>query len=244
MGARVRTGAAFLALLGLGVILVTAILQHTIKPQPVVGGGWKQWLLTPPIGLALFGLAAKRGWGRWLGIAIGITVLPWGMVLTFDPLLSSWQGYAMLGAALLLIVSLVGRAMVGLYEAHGSGSWTGPRMRWLRWAMIGNMASVLGLLLFVAAYDFQPGSYFLLFLALMAGLVIGILFLANQLTIGLLLVWLCCVLLIPVGVLFVRASTRDTGEALLFLVMFLPGVVTGWATAFVFGRPVWRYLRA
>ena len=66
----------------------------------------------------------------------------------------------------------------------------------------------------------------------------------RQKTAGLLLVWLCCLLILPVGVFFVQASAADVAEATLFATMFLPGVVTGWATGFVFGRPVWRYLRS
>jgi hypothetical protein len=31
---------------------------------------------------------------------------------------------------------------------------------------------------------------------------------------------------------------------MLFGAIFLPGVLTGWASLFAFGKPMWRYLRA
>jgi hypothetical protein len=117
-------------------------------------------------------------------------------------------------------------------------------MRWLGWTVIGNLASVLTLLLFVVAYRFRFAWHMALLGAVMAGLIAGVVLLARRLTAGLLLVWLCCIAIIPIGAMFFMSEATSAGEALLFAAALLPGALTGWATVFVFGRPLIRFLRS
>jgi hypothetical protein len=80
--------------------------------------------------------------------------------------------------------------------------------------------------------------------ATMAGLIAGVVLVARQLTAGLLLLWLCCIAIIPVGAVFVLSEATGVGDAFLFAAALLPGALTGWATVFVFGRPLIRFLRS
>jgi hypothetical protein len=144
-----------------------------------------------------------------------------------------------------LLAALAGRAMARRYEGSAkSADWFGPRMRWLGWTVIGNLASVLTLLLFVVAYRFRFAWHMGLLGATMAGLIAGVVLVARQLTAGLLLLWLCCIAILPVGAVFVLSEATGSGEALLFAAALLPGALTGWATVFVFGRPLVRFLRS
>ena len=76
------------------------------------------------------------------------------------------------------------------------------------------------------------------------GLVVGVLLLGFQKTIGLLLVAVSCVLFVPAGTYFVWKEASYTGEVYLFAATFLPGVIAGWACLFAFGKPIWNALRA
>ena len=81
-------------------------------------------------------------------------------------------------------------------------------------------------------------------LALLAALLVGVLLLARQKTVGLLLVVLSCMLFVPAGTFFVWKEASHTGEVYLFAAAFLPGIIAGWACLFAFGRPMWWALRA
>jgi hypothetical protein len=241
---RVRTIIAVAALLVLGALLVAA-MGSVFTP----GGESRRplWLLLVPLILSIAGLVTDRFWARWLGLAIAIAVLPWAFVITFvpEPGLPVPAGAGALAAAVALLAALAGRRMAARYEGKvKSIDWFGPRMRWLGWTVIGNLASVLTLLLFVVAYRFRFAWHMALLGAVMAGLIAGVVLLARQLTAGLLLVWLCCIAIIPVGAMFVLSEATGAGEALLFAAALLPGALTGWATVFVFGRPLIRFLRS
>lgn len=149
------------------------------------------------------------------------------------------------GASLVLLLSLSGR---GMYERYEGGSksvdWSGPRMTLVRWTIICNLASVLAFYLFVVAYDYRIEWHILIPASLLLGLILGVLLLARQKTLGVLLIAICCGCFVPAGGYFVWKEASYAGEAILFGAVFLPSVFTGWASLFAFGKPMWRYLRA
>jgi hypothetical protein len=228
-----------LALLGLGGLAVTQRLGASpLDPGLVLA---TRWLLVP-LGLTIIGLALERMWGRWLAIAGAVAVLPWAAFLTFGMpagTILRRQAALALAASLALILSLSGRAMVGRYEGRGAGDWTVPRMGLVRWTIILNLASVLHLFLFLVAYRYTIAWHAVIPAGLLAGLLSGVLLLARQKTVGLLLVALSCVLFVPAGTYFVWREARHAGELYLFATLFLPGVLAGWACLFAFGRHLW-----
>lgn len=149
-----------------------------------------------------------------------------------------------LAASLLLLVSLSGQAMLRRYEGKEKMDWSGPRMGLVRWTIIFNMASVLGLVLFVALYRYAIEWHVAIPAILLCGLVVGVLLLGFQKTIGLLLVAVSCVLFVPAGMYFAWKEASYTGDVYLFAASFLPGVIAGWACLFAFGKPIWNTLRA
>jgi hypothetical protein len=181
-----------------------------------------------------------------MALAAGIAVLPWATALTLGP------DYGMpvtrptiaLIASLLLIASVTGKVMFEGYEGRAhTVDWNGRRMSLVRWTIICNLASALALYLFVGAYDYSIKWHLTVMAALLLGLVVGVLLLAHQRTIGLLLVALCCVCFVPVGVDFVWTEATYAGEAILFAAVFAPGIITGWASLFVFAKPLWEAVR-
>ena len=240
---RVRQAIAILALLSLGGIIVT-LERGAYGVDPRLAGTIR--LLLIPLGLTIIGLPLEKVWSRWLGLAGAIAVLPWALVLTFGlprgaPLM---QQTIALAASLLLLGSLSGRAMFERYEGKSATDWHGPRMGLLRWTIILNMASALGLFLFVGMYQYAVEWHVAIPAALLASLVLGVLLLAKQKTAGLLLVALSCILFVPAGTFFVWKEASYTGEIYLFAAAFLPGIAAGWACLFVFAGPLWRALRA
>ncbi len=129
-------------------------------------------------------------------------------------------------------MSLPGRAMFERYEGKAKMDWSGPRMGLVRWTIILNIASALGLSLFVALYRYTIEWHVAIPAVLLLGLVV------------LLLVAVSCVLFVPAGTYFVWKEASYTGEVYLFAASFLPGVIAGWACLFAFGKPIWNALRA
>ncbi|MDH3297361.1 MAG: hypothetical protein OEM96_03630 [Gemmatimonadota bacterium] len=239
----VRKAAALLALASFGGLILTLERgSYGVNPRLVVV---TQALLVPLV-LTMIGLALEKVWSRWLALAAAVAVLPWAVVLTFGlpggvPLV---QQTIALVASLLLLVSLPGRAMFERYEGKSRMDWTGTRMALVRWTIILNLASVLGLILFVGLYRYQIEWHIAIPAVLLAGLLAGISLLGFQKTVGLLLVAVSCVLFVPGGTYFVWKEASHTGEIYLFAASFLPGVITGWACLVAFGKPIWRTLRA
>ncbi len=147
-------------------------------------------------------------------------------------------------ASLLLLVSLPGRAMFERYEGKSKMDWSGPRMGLVRWTIILNIASVLGLVLFVSLYRYRIEWHAAIPAILLFGLMVGVLLLGFQKTIGLLLVAVSCALFVPAGTYFVWKEASYTSDVYLFAVSFLPGVIAGWACLFAFGKPMLNTLRA
>ncbi len=239
----IRKIVAILALAALGGLIVTLERgSYGVNPRLVV----VTRVLLLPLVLTMIGLALEKTWSRWLALAGAVAVLPWAIVLTFGlpsgaPLM---QQTIALVASLLLLVSLPGRAMFERYEGKARMDWSGPRMGLVRWTIILNIASVLGLFLFVGLYRYAIEWHMAIPVVLLCGLVVGVLLLAFQKTIGLLLVGVGCVLFVPAGTYFVWKEASYTGEVYLFAASFLPGVIAGWACLFAFGEPIWKALRA
>lgn len=203
------------------------------------------WLLLVPLAVTIGGLAGEAFWSRWLALAAGVAVLPWAVALAVTPAYghSALPRALLLASSLLLLVSLTGRSMFARYEGRVRGSaWSGRLMGLVRWTIICNLASVLALYLFVVAYDYEIAWQFTILASLLGGLMAGVLLLAKGRTVGMLLVALCSACFVPVGSLFIWQEATYAGEAVLFAAIFLPGVVTAWASLVAFGRPIWRFL--
>jgi hypothetical protein len=241
---RLRTGVAITALATLGGLIVAS----RTSGQPVSNDRFvvAMWVLLAPLLITMIGLVCGAYWSRWLGVAAGIAVLPWASVFALAgglgvPIMRSRVALA---ASVLVILSLLGRGMFERFEGRAARvDWGGHRMTLVRWTIICNIASILALYLFVAVYDARIAWHFMIPALLLLGLVLGVFALAHGKTAGLLAVALCCILFVPAGGYFVWQEARYAGEAILFIIVFLPGVLTGWASLFSFGGPIRRYLR-
>lgn len=236
--------------LAVAALIVFAALIVTSNPRDPHGGYARlsvaMWLLLVPLAVTILGIIRQAYWGRWLALAAGVAVLPWASAVLIGPRYGMPVERPMLalGAALLLLSSLLGRSMFERYEARArSADWSAKRMALVRWTIVFNIASVLALYVFVAAYDYRIDWHLAIPASLLIGLLIGVVLLAHQRTIGLLLVALCCVLFVPAGSYFVWQEASYAAEAILFAAIFLPGVLCGWATLLAFSKAIWRYLR-
>lgn len=231
------------ALLALGGLIVTLERgAYGVNPGLVIATR----ALLLPLGVTIIGLALEKHWGRWMALAAAVAVLPWATYLTFGlpPGVPLMQQTIALIASALLLVTLLGRAMSERYEGRAPKDWSGPRMGLVRWTLILNLASALGLFVFVAVFGYSIAWLIVVPAVLLVGLVVGVLLLARQKTMGLLLVALSCVLFIPAAAFFVWNESSWAGGAHIFAASFLPGLLAGWACLFAFGRPVWRALRS
>lgn len=239
-----RKALAVAALVTLGALIVTA------NPRAPHGGYEKlavaMWLLLVPLVITIGGIIREAYWARWLALAAGVAVLPWAGAILLGPRygMPVLRPTLALGAALLLLSSLPGRSMFERYEARArTADWSAQRMTLVRWTIVFNIASVLALYIFVAAYDYRIDWHLAIPASLLIGLLVGVILLAHQRTIGLLLIALCCLCFVPAGGYFVWQEASYAGEAILFAVVFLPGVLSGWATLLAFSGAIWRYLR-
>lgn len=232
------------ALLALGGLIVTLERgAYGVNPGLVVATR----VLLVPLGVTIVGLALEKHWGRWMALAAAVAVLPWAIYLTFGlpPGVPLMQQTIALVASALLLVTLLGRSMFERYEGgRAPTDWSGPRMGLVRWTLILNLASSVGLFVFVAVYRYRIEWHVAVPAVLLLGLLAGVLLLARQKTAGLLLVALSCVLFVPAGAFFVWKESSWAGGAHIFAASFLPGVLAGWACLIVFGRPVWQALRS
>ena len=202
-------------------------------------------LLLLPLAWALVGLLLRRPAGRWLGLAVGIAVLPWATAFALGPSYGAptWPGWVALGASLTLLVMLTGRSMFEAHEGRMGVDWSGFRMGLLRWTLIFNAASAFALYLFVMAYDPDLGGFVVVGAWLLLGLVLAVWLLAHQSTFGLLILAACCIAFVPLGIFFLGREAHSPAEAWLLVAVFLPGVFMGWASLIAFGRPMLRFLR-
>ncbi len=241
---RLRTSIAVAAMAALGALIVwSGPAGDPMGNDRFIAA---MWVLLAPLLATIVGLIRGVYWSRWLAIAAGLAVLPWAaaFALTPGPGIPMVRATIALTASLLLITALLGRSMFDRFEGRARGTdWSGRRMTLVRWTIICNLASILALYLFVSVYQARVAWHFLIPATLLAGLVFGVLALAHGRTAGLLGVALCCILFVPAGGYFVSQEARYGGEAILFVLIFAPGVLTGWASLFAFGGPIRDYLR-
>jgi hypothetical protein len=242
----IRRFLAVVALVALGCLALLLTTRSTGGPPGGERLGFAIVLLLLPLGWAIVGLLMRRAAGRWLGLAVGIAVLPWAAAFVLGPSYGkpTWPQWVAMAASLTLLVALTGRTMFEAHEGRSEVDWSGARMGLLRWTLVFNTASAFSLFLFVMAYDADFGSFLALGAWLLLGLVLGVWLLAHQKTVGLLVLAFCCVAYLPLGALFLSREPHSTPEAWLLVAVFLPGVLTGWASLIAFGRPLLRFLRS
>jgi hypothetical protein len=235
---RLRSALAVFALATLGMLVLLLAPRAGDGPPGSERLGIAIFLMLLPLGWALVGLVLRRPAGRWLGLAVGIAVLPpsYGA--------ATWPGRVALAASITLLLALTGRGMFEAHEGRLEVDWSGVRMGVLRWTIIFNAASAFALYLFVMAYDANLGGFVAVGAWLLLGLVLGVWLLAHQKTIGLLILATCCVAFLPLGIMFMEREAHSPEEAWLLVAVFLPGVVMGWASLVAFGRPMLRFLRS
>lgn len=243
---RLRIALAAIALAGLGALALHLAPRAEHGPPGSERLGVAVLLLLLPLVWALVALVLRRPAGRWLGLAIGIAVLPWATAFTLGPSYGApvWPGRLALAASLILVVTLTGRRMLEACEGRQAIDWSGFRMGLLRWTLIFNTASAFSLFLFVMAYHADFGSFVVVGAWLLLGLVSGVWLLAHQKTVGLLVLAACCVAFLPLGVLFLSRESHSPAEARLLVALFTPGVLLGWTSLIAFARPMIRFLRA
>jgi hypothetical protein len=236
---RVRIGVAFGALLAFGWLLYGGRLAEPGAVSPAEGLG----LLGLPLALAVAGLLGSAWWGRWLPLAGALAVLPWATAFLIGPSYgASRLGPLVAGVAgVALLAALTGPTMFRRFEGR-TPEWRGRPMTVVRWAIVTNLASMLVLLAFVAAYDARARGPIMLLGGLLALLTVGVLLLARRRTVGLLLVAISCLAFLPAGGWFVAREAASAGEAVLFAVATLPGVLAGIATLIVFRRGLFHLL--
>ena len=246
MNYKIRRMLAVVALVALGSLALLLTPRSAAGPPGSERLGVAIVLLLLPLGWAIVGLLMRRPAGRWLGLAVGIAVLPWAMAFVLGPSYGkpTWPQWVALAASLTLLVGLTGRTMFEAHEGRAEVDWSGARMGLLRWTLVFNTASAFSLFLFVMAYDADFGSFVAVGAWLLLGLLLGVWLLAHQKTIGLLVLALCCVAFLPLGSLFLSREPHSAPEAWLLVAVFLPGVLTGWASLIAFGRPLLRFLRS
>lgn len=243
---RLRSAMAVLALATLGALALFLAPRGGEGPPGSERLGIAILLMLLPLVWALVALLLRRPAGRWLGLAVGIAVLPWATAFTLGPSYgaSTWPALVALAAALMLLLALTGRPMFEAYEGRQEVDWSGFRMGLLRWTIIFNAASAFSLYLFVMAYDADLGGFVAVGAWLLLGLVLGVWLLAHQKTFGLLVLAFCCIAFLPLGTLFLSREAHSPAEAWLLVAVFVPGVLMGWASLVAFGRPMLRFLRS
>lgn len=243
---RLRTVMAVAALVALGALALRFAPRAGSGPPGSERVGMAILLLLLPLAWAAVGLVLRRAAGRWIGLSVGVAVLPWATAFAIGPSYGAptWPAWVALAASLTLLLTLTGRRMFDAHEGRLDVDWSSPRMGILRWTIIFNAASALALYLFVMAYDADLGGFVTVGIWLLLGLLLGVWLLAHQKTFGLLILAACCVAFLPLGTLFLQREAHSPEEAWLLVAVFLPGVLMGWASLIAFGRPMLRFLRS
>ncbi len=173
--------------------------------------------------LAIFGLATNRAWGRWLGLAIGVSglalttsflvlrIFRWGS--SFD---ASFVG-TMAGLAFLSVL-LFGAKMREHFGARGNPFRSaGRRATLLSGAMIFSLASVPTLWALGCAGPHSAGAFRIVALVASLFLVMGVLLLVRQRTAGLIAMFFGGALSLGLAVFIVVVSGGPSGGPVLSL---------------------------
>ncbi len=232
-----------------GGLLTFAALIVTLRPITPRGApdrfALAMWGLLVPLAVTTAGVLREASWARWLALAAAVAVLPWALVLTVAPLgLPLGPQVVALAASLAILLGLAGPSVSRRFEGRSARvDWRSGRMALVGWTIVANIASMLTLYLFVVAYDYRVEWHLVVPVALLGLLLLGVVALGRGKTVGILVVALSSLGLLASGAYFVSTEARYTGEGILLGLAFLPGLSTGCAVLFAFGRPMWRYLR-
>jgi hypothetical protein len=221
------------------------------------------WIQVGVFGGAAVALATGRWWGRFLPLSIA-----WSFILSLLhsgglglPRLNTWLG-------VILLLCLSGRAMQERFEAKAPLpiDWTAPSMAIVRCALVITAAGLYGQLmdLLVLAREVRglplwhidpPYSHcwpawpcvtdagdFLLLLGLEVVLMVGLVLLARQRTVALLLIAVAALVGTLLLVREIPVFQLHT-PPLNMLLDLAPGLVLSWAAVIVWSRPVVRLLR-
>ena len=240
----VRKAIVLTALLALGGLIVMTPSRGMAESNGQLGIAVRPLLL--PLAVTMVGVVRGRYWSRWVALAAALAVLPWATILVLtpgDPGFTTRAAIALV-ASLLLLLSLLGRPMFDRYEGSARHvDWSGHRMSLVRWTIVFNLASLLNLYLFIAGYRYRVEWHIVIPAMVLVGLTFGLLLLQRQKTVGLLVVALSGLLFLPAGGYFVWKEATYAGEATLFAVLFLPGILAAGATLLAFAGPMYRYFR-
>lgn len=249
---RFRKALAIAGLLSLAWLIVRLVPASLVTiPVPVDRFAIAMWFLLAPLLLTAVGVVLESRWARFVGLAAAVAVAPWALVLTVAPegLPTGPQAIALAGS-IAIAAGLLGPRMASRYEgrelAHGAsrtGARASKRRTLVTWTIICNLAALITLYTFVAAYDYRVGWHHGAAVAVLAGMLGGVALLGRDRAIGIPLIALCCAVLAPGVVWFAAKEAAHAGESILLVLAFLPAVVTGSACAVAFGGPVLRLLR-
>jgi hypothetical protein len=207
------------------------------------------------LAVTAIGLAARRSWGRSLGLAAGVACsLYAGLVITFaimDRRLAGLTDAAVLFVGPVLLACLSGSRMYQFFGATPAQA-VDRDARLARWTVIANLAGLASLVLGSGVLYRRDGAAsqpaLHLFVSAVAVLLPGVLLLARQKTAGLLLVTVACLIqLASLVSLFVADGYGSLGGLAMTLVtgvFLLPGMLTSLALTLRYARPICRLLRS
>ncbi len=233
--------------IAVGSLLTLGGLAATVSGPSYSGQGDLRLAFLPlllPLGLTVFGVIASKAWARWLALASAIALLPWALAIVAEDgfRIRQIEPWLVLGASVLLLITLTGRATYDDFEGRDpTERWAGRRMALIRWTVICNVAAVLNLWTFATAYTPAAAWHTLIPGLSAVGLVLGAGFLARQKTVGLLILAVCCVAFPPAASYFVSEQSTGAAEKLLFVFLFLPGWTTAVASLVSFAGPIRRF---
>jgi hypothetical protein len=218
-------------------------------------GLWRSGYAAVMVVLLLGTVPLARGvwWGRMLPLAWSTS----GAIVSAICLVNgSTRAGGYLAGALVLRACLAGREMFAHYEgmAPPPADWTAPGMRFVRAALLANLAAFLGAIAFAPAIHgfnsfewhhpasgWDPTVLLLGCLAMTAVMLAGLLLLARQRTAGLFLVAVAAAG-VPLILLANRGVLSGTGGWIIAGV-FGPGVVWGWVALARFLPGMVRFVR-
>jgi hypothetical protein len=236
----IRTLVAIATLCGLAGIAVTAAVRGDATYAAMLP-------VAAPLATAALGLAMRQWWGRWLGLAVGVTGALYGLAVLVT-MIGRHETYtdpaaSVLAAGPLLLACLTGRTMFERFD-RPAGRPDHGRARLVRWAVITNIAS-LGTLVLASyviydmrsIHDVRDLPSLGAALVAVTFVVTGVLLLARGKTAGLLA---SLAGIAAQAVMLLRVGGHD---GTLFLALLLPGLVLAAASVVAYAAPIWRFLR-
>jgi hypothetical protein len=204
---------------------------------------------------ATLGLARRSWWARMLSISLALDVLlvairssvNWGVRI---------DGLVQLGWAAAVLACLRGPAFLSLYEGQrtAGGDWNARGMRAVWWAIVLNGVPLVEVsIMLIDAWQQRSGCLGRLpgidhhaptywpAVALAGMLLVGLMLLARQRTLGLLLTGVVSLAFPMVLLAYLRSF--EHGQPAQTLVLALPGLVAAWLSVGFWAKPMFRLLR-